>query len=87
VIDIAEGAFGYPVTEVVAPAPQHRVQSAQQVCERSVFRSASELSDLVDDGTTQQNRTAAAILWDALVWKLVGSLWWRACRVVRFDNR
>jgi hypothetical protein len=33
VIDIAEGAFGHPVTEVGAPALQHRVQSAQQVCE------------------------------------------------------
>ena len=34
VIEVGEEAFGYPVLKVGAPAPQHRVQPAQQVCQR-----------------------------------------------------
>jgi hypothetical protein len=49
VIEVAEGARGHAVAEVVAPAPQHRVEPAQQVCERSVFRSAGQGPHLVDD--------------------------------------
>ena len=41
-VDVAEGAFAHPVTEVVAPSPQHRVQPAEQVCKRSMLRSASQ---------------------------------------------
>jgi hypothetical protein len=37
------------VTEVVAPAPQHRVDPAQQVGERSMTMPTGERSDLVDD--------------------------------------
>ncbi len=46
VVDVVEGPRRDAVTEVVAPSPQRRVQPAEQVGERSMFRSASERSDL-----------------------------------------
>jgi hypothetical protein len=49
VIEVAEGPRGHTVAEIVAPAPQNRVEPAQQVCERSVFGSAGQRPDLADD--------------------------------------
>ena len=34
VVQIAEGPSGHPVPKVIAPAPQHRIDPAQQVGER-----------------------------------------------------
>ena len=49
VIDVVEGPGRHAVTEVVAPAPQYRVQPAQQVFERSMLCSAGQQSGLPDD--------------------------------------
>jgi len=49
VVDLAERARGHAVAEVVAPAPQRRVQAAQQVSERSVLGSAGQRAHLVKD--------------------------------------
>ena len=48
-VDVTEAPFGHPVTEVVAPSPQHSVDAAQQVGESSVFVSGGERSDLGRD--------------------------------------
>lgn len=39
---VAEGGLGHPVSEVVGPAPQHRVEPAQQFVERFVATLAAQ---------------------------------------------
>src|SRR5271154_480836 len=44
-VDVTEGPFGHPVAKIVTPAPQHRIQLAQQVSKRSMPRSAGGRPD------------------------------------------
>ena len=48
-IDIAEEVFHDAVLTICAPAPQRRVQAAQQVCERSMRCPAGKQSHFVLD--------------------------------------
>jgi hypothetical protein len=42
VVQVVEGPRGHLLPTVIAPAPQHRVDPAQQVCERSMQCPASQ---------------------------------------------
>src|SRR5450755_1271621 len=47
VVEVAERLRGHAVSEVVTPSPQHPVEQAQQVGERSMLASVGDRSDLV----------------------------------------
>src|SRR6266545_5373760 len=49
VVYVGERAFGHPVLEVVAPAPQSIVELLQQVGQCSMSSSACQLPDLSED--------------------------------------
>ena len=49
-VEVAEGRLGHAVAEVGTPAPQHRIQLAQQDCKRRMRRPGSQRAAPTDDG-------------------------------------